>query len=395
MTVILKSGKDKFLRRGYPWVFRNLVDRVEGEPASGDVVRISDSSGHVLGQGFYHAESQIMVRFVTSDADAAVDADFFRARLLKAKRLRESTVGESTHVRLVYGESDGLPGTIVDRYADVLTWSTLCFAMEQRRETILDILQELYSPTAIVERNDNVLREKDGLPQSRGILRGELAGPVRLEEDGVAFEIDVVEGPKTGFFIDQRLNRRPVRRLARGRRVLDAFCADGGFGLHAAAGGAASVHSLDISDAALARVRRNAEINGLHDRFTYERADAMDRLGDLVGEASYDIVILDPPAFAKGRRHREQGVRAYQRININAMKLLTTEGVLVTSSCSQAIDEDEFLKIIRYAARKAGIRFRILGRGYQPPDHPVLDTMSETRYLKLFILQKLEDELPL
>ena len=394
MIVILKAGKDKFLRRGYPWVFRNLVDRVEGEPASGDVVRIADSAGHVFGKGFYHSDSQIAVRFLTRDADVAVDADFFRARLLKAHRLREATVGKATHLRLVYGESDGLPGTIVDRYGDVLTWSTLCFGMEQRRQVILDILEEMYSPVAIVERNDNVLREKDGLGQAKGVLRGRVPGPIRLDEDGVAFEVDVLDGPKTGFFIDQRFNRRPLRRLANGRTVLDVFCADGGFGLHAAAGGAKSVHALDVSDAALARVRRNAEINGFEDRFSYECADAMERLGQLAEETTYDVVVLDPPAFAKGRRHRESGIRAYQRININGMRLLSEEGVLITSSCSQAIEEDEFLKIIRYSAKKAGIRFRILGRGYQPPDHPVLDTMPETQYLKLFILQRLKDEIP-
>ncbi len=394
MIVILKAGKDKFLRRGYPWVFRNLVERIEGNPASGDLVRIADSSGHVFGQGFFHSASQIMVRFMTADPDVVVDTNFLRGRILKAKRLRDATIGESTHMRLVYGESDGLPGTIVDRYDDVLTWSTLCYGMEQRRDDLLDILEEIYSPSAIVERNDNILREKDELEQSKGVLRGALSAPVRLSEEGLAFDIDVLEGPKTGFFIDQRFNRRPVRGLSRGRSVLDVFCADGGFGLHAAAGGADSVHAVDISESALSRARHNAKINGLEDRFTFDCADAMEWLGTVAGKRHYDVVILDPPAFAKGRRHREQGIRAYQRININGMRLLSDEGVLVTSSCSQAIDEDEFLKIIRYSAKKAGLRFRVLGRGNQPPDHPVLDAMPETQYLKLFILQRLTDELP-
>ena len=172
MTIVLKPNKDKFLRKGYPWVFRNLVDRIEGTPTTGDVVRVIDASGHVFGQGFYHAESQIAVRFLTRDAAAKIDADFLRARVLKACRLRQSVFGESTHCRVIYGESDGMPGTIVDRYGDVLTWSTLCYGMEQRREVILDALTELYSPAAIVERNDNILRDKDGLPQAKGVLRG-------------------------------------------------------------------------------------------------------------------------------------------------------------------------------------------------------------------------------
>ncbi|NNE48021.1 MAG: class I SAM-dependent rRNA methyltransferase [Rhodothermales bacterium] len=394
MTIVLKPNKDKFLRKGYPWVFRNLVDRIEGTPTTGDVVRVTDASGHVFGQGFYHAESQIAVRFLTRHAAATIDADFLRARVLKAYRLRQSVFGESTHCRVIYGESDGMPGTIVDRYGDVLTWSTLCYGMEQRREVILDALTELYSPAAIVERNDNILRDKDGLPQAKGVLRGTLPDRVLLDEDGVKFEIDVLDGLKTGFFIDQRVNRRLSKLFARDRAVLDVFCADGGFGLHAAAAGATSVYALDSSQPALDRVKRNAEINGLQDRFTYERADAMDRLEELANEKKFGMVILDPPAFAKGRRHRESGIKAYQRININGFRLLEEDGILVTSSCSQAIDEQEFLKVVRYSAKKAGVSFRILARGFQPPDHPVLDSMEETSYLKLYVVQKLSDELP-
>ncbi len=394
MRVVLKPNKDKFLRRGYPWVFRNLVERVEGDPEAGDVVQIADASGHIFGQGFYHDSSQIMVRFLTRDPDVSVDADFLRNRLLGAHRLRQAAVGPATHFRVAFGESDGLPGTVIDRYSDVLTWSCLCYGMERRREVLLDTLEELYTPAAIVERNDNPLREKDGLAQATGVLRGALPEVVRIEEEGVVFEVDVVGGPKTGFFIDQRLNRIMIRQMARGRSVLDVFCADGGFGLHAAAAGATHVQALDISESALDRARRNAEINGVADRFTFECTDAMTRLEEMVGESQYDLVVLDPPAFAKGRRHREQGTRAYQRVNINAMRLLKNEGILVTSSCSQAIDEDEFLKVLRYAGRKVGKRIRLLGRGYQPPDHPVLDSMPETRYLKLFVVQTLHDELP-
>ncbi len=395
MKVILKPHKEKFLRRGYPWVFRNQIARIDGDPQSGDVVAIEDSAGHTYGLGFYHDTSQIVVRFLTSDVHVSVDEEFFRNRIATAIGLRQSVFGESTHYRAIYGESDGLPGTIVDRYQDVLTWSSLCYGMERRREVLLDILEELLGPAAIVERNDNELRQKDDLESSKGILRGHVPDQILLDEAGVQFQIDVLNGPKTGFFIDQRLNRLLVRRFAKARRVLDVFCADGGFGLHAVAAGASSVHAIDSSEAAMDRLRRNASLNGTADRFDFNVADALDRLGDLADSGEkYDMVILDPPAFAKSRRHRDAAEKAYQRININALKLLSSGGILVTSSCSQAIDEEHFWKVVRYAVRKTRSHVRILARGHQPPDHPVLDVMPETRYLKLYVLQKLADELP-
>ncbi|RMH61085.1 MAG: class I SAM-dependent rRNA methyltransferase [Bacteroidetes bacterium] len=393
--IVLRTRKDKLIRQGYPWIFANLIDRVEGDPATGDVVQIAGTDGHVYGQGFYHADSLIAVRFLTSDPDRPIDDAFFRARLERAFRLRETVFGETTHYRLVYSESDGLPGTIVDRYGSVLTWTSVCAGMEQRRDGLLDLLEDLVGPRAIVERNDSWLREKDGLAESTGVLRGTCDAPVEIDEDGVRFAVDVLEGPKTGFFIDQRLHRQMVRRVAAGRRVLDVFCADGGFGLHAAAGGAASVHFLDVSGRALERVRHNAALNGVADRCSVEQANALDRLGDYVAEGrTYDLVVLDPPGFARQRREVDDATRAYQRINITGLQLLPPGGLLATASCSQAVSEEAFLKIIRYSARKAGARLRLLYRGGHPPDHPVLDAMPETAYLKFFLFEKLDDEAP-
>ena len=402
MRLFLRPGKDKQIRRGYPWVFANQIDRVEGAPARGDVVTVASATDELYGQALYHDESLIAGRFLTADTERAVDEAFFRERVQKAIARRRTVYPEATHVRLVFGESDGLPGTIVDRYGPpgytggVLTFTTLAYGVERRRDGILDALEEGLRPDAIVERNDVALRRKDGLEERTGVLRGHYAGEVEIEEGGVTFGVDVLSGPKTGFFIDQRENRAAVARFAAGRRVLDVFCADGGFGLLAVHAGADHVHFLDAAPATLERVRANALRNGLAGKISTEAADALDRLGAFAGqrEAGYDLVILDPPGFAKSRRQVESAVKAYQRINISALRLLPPGGLLATASCSQALSEDDFLKLIHYSARKAGVHLRRLYRGEQPPDHPSLEAMPETRYLKFFLFEVAGDALP-
>ncbi|MEX2399441.1 MAG: class I SAM-dependent rRNA methyltransferase [Rhodothermales bacterium] len=395
MRITLKKNKDKYLRRGHPWVFANLIAEESGDPGRGDVVEIADHSGDVLGKGLYHDESLIAVRFLTADAGQAVDDAFFRQRIERALALRRQVYGDATHYRLAFSESDGLPGTIIDRYGDVLTWTTLSYGMDARREGMLDALEDLLHPTAIIQRDDAPLREKDGLEQAVGVLRGSYDGPVEIVEDDVTFVVDVLHGPKTGFFLDQRDHRRSVRRFAAGRSVLDVFCADGGFGLHTAAGGATHVDMLDSSSTALDRARRNAERNSLADRMSFIEADALEQLGEMAEAGkTYDLIILDPPGFAKSRRQVDQAMKAYQRINITAMQMLSPGGILATSSCSQAVDEADFLKAVEYSVRRSGSRTRTLYRGYQPADHPVLPTMPETHYLKFFVLQKLGDEVP-
>ena len=395
MRVTLRRNKEKDLRRGYPWVFANQIDDVSGSPASGDVVQIASSTGALYGLGLYHADSLIAVRFLTSDPSRPIDAAFFRGRLERALKLRQQAFAGSTHYRLVNSESDGFPGTVIDRYGDVVTWSTLSYGMASRRNDILDALDELVAPRAVVERNDAPLREKDNLEETSGVIRGTYEGPVEIREDDVTFLVDVLEGPKTGFFIDQRINRQFLRRFAQGRRTLDVFCADGGFGLHAAAAGAESVHMLDSSAAALERARRNAERNGLTDKVSFEESEALERMGELVDEgATFDLIILDPPAFAKSRRQVTQATKAYQRINITALQMLRPGGILATSSCSQAVSEDDFAKIVDYSVRRSGSVVRTLHRGSQSPDHPVLPSMPETRYLKFFVHEKMGDEIP-
>lgn len=387
MYVTLRPHKEKDLREGYPWVFANQVASTTGHPARGAVVTVLTANGTPCGQGFYHDTSLIAVRMLTHDATTPIDDDFFRQRLAHALKLRTSVFAGATHYRLAFSESDGLPGTIIDRYGDVLTWTSLCYGMEQRREMLLDALETLVHPAAIIERNDVALRAKDALPEHRGVLRGNYDAPVEIEEQGVRFLVDVLEGPKTGFFIDQRLHRAMIRTFAPGRRVLDVCCADGGFGLLAAAAGATRVDLLDVSAPALERAQRNAAHNGL--TVHTEQADALERLGQLVQEGRrYDLLILDPPGFARSRRHLDEAIRAYQRLNINALQLLEPDGILATASCSQALEEAAFLKLVRYCARKAGTGLRLLYRGGQPPDHPILESMPETHYLKFFVFQK-------
>ncbi len=389
MRVTLRPRQDKHLQRGYPWVFANQIATVD-EAATGDIVQVLRSDGAPLGQGLYHKDSLIAVRMLTRDAACTIDEGFFAQRVDDALALRTAYFRDATHYRLLFSESDGFPGTIVDRYGDVLTWTTLCYGMEQRRDLVLDLLEERLKPAAIVERNDALLRAKDGLEERKGVIRGSYSAPTRIVEEDVSFDIDVLEGPKTGFFIDQRIHRQVVARLAADRAVLDVFCADGGFSLLAARAGAASVLALDTSEHAIARAAHNAELNGLSDRIAFAGGDALEEL-DLLRQKDrrFDLIVLDPPAFAKSRRHLEQATRAYQRINITAMQLLTPGGILATASCSHALDEKEFLKILRYSAQKAGLSLRTLYRGFQPPDHPVLDAMPETHYLKFYVVQAL------
>jgi 23S rRNA (cytosine1962-C5)-methyltransferase len=393
-TILLRRRGDLGLIRGHPWVFSNQVDSTDGSPRTGDAVVVRAADGRELGLGLWHETSLIAVRFLTPDVHADVDA-LLAERLRRAFAQRRRMFGDVTHCRVLHGEADGVPGTVIDRYGDVLAWSTVCAGIEARRERLLDALGEIAAPRAIVQRDDQWLRAKDGLEEARGVLRGTLEGPVPIEEDGVRMDVDVLHGPKTGTFLDQRFHRHAMRTFVRDATVLDAFCADGGFGLHAAVGGARNVLMMDASEAAIARAAANAERSGVADRVETEAADLMDRLPAMAGEERrFDVVILDPPAFAKSRRHVDAATRAYQLLNINALRLLAPYGILATSSCSTAFPEKEFEKVLHYAARKAECRLRVLFRGSQPPDHPVLPSMPETAYLKFVVVQRVEDALP-
>lgn len=391
--LVLKAKAERPLLAGHPWAYAGTVARVEGSPATGDPVTLATAAGDMLGVGLYHATAGVAFRLVSNNPDAHLDDAFWHGRLARALALRETFYaeaiagGDTRHYRLAFGEADGLPGTIVDRYGSVVTVSTLSSGMDRRLPILVDALRDLVRLTAIVERNDGPLRKKDGLDERKGVVDGTYDGPVEINESGVRCEVDVLGGLKTGFFLDQRLNRLVVRRLARGRTALDVFCADGGFGLHAAAGGATAVRFVDSSAGALDRVRANAARSGLDGvPIETERADALKRLGGMVDEGQrYGLVVVDPPAFTRSRQHVSVALHAYQRVNITAMQLTDDGGILATASCSQPISGDAFTAMLRHSARKAGVRLTLLHRAGQPPDHPVLDAMPETEYLKFHV----------
>lgn len=389
----LKKGAERRLLAGHLWVFSNEVETLEGSaPEPGAIVEVRRTDGAYLGWGLYHPHSLITVRLLGRGEPEELDCAFFRSRLEQAWAMRrEFLEGQTNAYRVCFGESDGLPGVIVDRFSDTLAVQILSLGMAQREEALLDALEELFSPKAIVARYDSPLRQHEGLPIYRAVVRGRLEGPVEIEEHGLYYEIDVLEGQKTGFFLDQREHRRRIRAFAEGRRVLDVFCNEGGFTLNALAGGAYAVWAVDISEPALERLRRNLTRNGFASSCVETiRSDALDFLaGPMPAEGPFGLIILDPPSFTRSRKTVGSARRAYRHLNSRALSWLEPGGFLATASCSHHIYEETFLDILQESARALGRPVRILYRGYQPVDHPVLLGMPETRYLKFYVLQVL------
>jgi 23S rRNA (cytosine1962-C5)-methyltransferase len=391
-SLVLKKGRDKSLRRRHPWIFSGAVEKTTGKPAAGDTVLVQDASGKVLAKAAYSPKSQIRARVWTFD-DEEVDAAFFRARLAEAIALR-AALPASRHtnaLRLVHGESDGLPGLIVDRYADVLVAQFLAAGVERWREPILDLLSELTACEAIFERSDAEVRKLEGLEQRVGFARGNRnASRCPIVEYGLNFRVDVEQGQKTGFFLDQRENRQRVRELAAGREVLDGFSYTGGFSIAALAGGAAKVTAIESSAAALEVARENLAANPLD----AGKVDFVE--GDVFGElrrlrdrgASFRMVILDPPKFAPTAAQAHSAARAYKDINLLALKLLAPGGLLATFSCSGGVSPELFQSIVAGAALDAGARARIIERFGAAADHPVALEFPEGEYLKGLLVVK-------
>ncbi len=373
------------LLAGHYWIYRSdLRSAPNVEP--GDTVRLEDERGRFLGKAWFSSSSQIALRLLTLD-DLPIDAAYLKARLEAASRYRQRVVENTTAFRLVYGESDGLPSVIVDRYGDVLVLQTLSQASERRKAELVQLLQELFAPRAIVERNDPRVRLLEGLEQTVGVLAGQLDTEVLAEENGLRLAYDVLKGQKTGGFLDQRENRAAAAGYARGE-ILDCFCYTGAFALGAARR-AASVEGIDLSGAAVASARRNAELNAITNT-TFREANAFDVL-KAYAEAGrrFDMIILDPPAFAKNRASLPAARRGYKEINLRALKLLRPGGILVTCSCSHHVPESLFLEIIAEAALDARRSLVILERRTQARDHPILLTLPETMYLKCPIMHLL------
>jgi 23S rRNA (cytosine1962-C5)-methyltransferase len=381
-AAITKKGAQRVQARNC-WIYRSdVTDHGGAEP--GDVVRVIDSHKRVLGWALYSSRSQIALRMIAFE-DVEIDRDFWLSRLASAARLREQVVRDATACRLVYGESDLLPSLIIDRYKDCFVIQTLSQGMDALKQMWIELLAERYSPRAIVERNESRVRDLEGLPRATGVVYGSDPGEFVVEENGVRLAVNLVEGQKTGAFLDQRENRIAARGYARGL-ALDCFTYQGAFALHLARQ-AEQVIGIDVSATAIVQARRNAELNGATN-IEFVEANVFDLLREMeqAGER-FDVINLDPPAFAKNRASIEGAVRGYKEINLRAMKMLAPGGTLITSTCSYHMSEESFLNVLAGAAADAGRSVQIVEKRTQARDHPVLISMPETYYLKCMVLR--------
>jgi 23S rRNA (cytosine1962-C5)-methyltransferase len=390
-VIELKRGREKSLKRRHPWIFSGAVEKASGK--AGDTVAVLDSAKKALARAAYSPRSQIRARVWTFDPKEEVDAQFFRGRLEKALALREAlpAAKHTNALRLVHGESDGLPGLVVDRYDDVLVAQFLAAGVERWRDPILDLLMELTGCAAIYERSDAEVRKLEGLEARAGFARGNRnASRCPIIEYGLNFRVDVEQGQKTGFFLDQRENRARVRSLAAGREVLDGFCYTGGFSIAALAGGAKRITALESSAAALDVARENLAANPLDaSRIEFRQADVFAELRKLRdGAARFDLIILDPPKFAPTAAQVKKAARAYKDINLWSLKLLAPGGLLATFSCSGGVSAELFQSIVAGAALDAGADAKIVDRFTAAADHPVALEFPEGEYLKGLLVLK-------
>ncbi len=387
-TVVLKRQRKKRLEAGHPWIYQSEVEEIRGEASPGDMVDIVNHQGHFLARGYINPRSQIIVRVVSYGHDD-LDDELITSRLQQALAWRERFLPGATSYRLVYGEADFLPGLVVDRFEDVLVMQILTLGMEVRRQLIIDALTKIMQPRAIYERNDVPVRELEGLKLYQGWTYGEGPENVTIEENGLKFRVNIVEGQKTGYFFDQRENRAALRPMVPGARVLDCFCHTGSFALHAAYYGAREVLGIDISEVAIEQARSNAELNSLTS-VQFRVGNAFDELRSFYDQGErFDLIILDPPAFTKSRHNIEGAYRGYKEINLRAMKILNPGGFLVTNSCSYHMSAELFHTMLLDARTDVHRPVRLVEWRTQGKDHPILLGSDETQYLKYVILQVL------
>ena len=387
--LVLRRGEDRRVRGGHPWIFSNEVAAWEGDLAEGALAEVTDQRGAFLGVAYVNRHSLICARVLTRRRDV-IDTDFFVRRFERARRLRDGLWPDETAMRLVYGESDQLPGLVVDRYGDWLSVQVLTLGMERRLDSLRAALEQVFTPRGAVFAGDSPMRTLEGLERRREPWWGDVPARVPVTVGGFPLEVDLVGGQKTGLFLDQRENRRRAELRARGRRALDVCCYHGEWALHLARGGAASVLAIDSSAPALEAAAANAARAGYADRVTFRRGSAFDELRALeeAGER-FGIIALDPPALVKSRKALAAGARAYRELNRAAMSLLEEDGVLVTCSCSHHLDDDMFRQVLLESARAARRPMRVLDWAGEAPDHPQLLAVPETHYLKCAVLQAL------
>ena len=384
--VILKRGEEKRIIAGHPWVYANEVSKIEGKDRNGSLAIVKSQDGKYIGKGYINHLSKILVRiFIRNDEEDT--KEYYLDAFKKAKEYRES-LGYNNNYRLIFSEADNIPGLVVDKYADYLVMQCMSLGIDQRKDMLVQCLVELFNPKGIYERSDSQVRSKEGLEPYSGLIYGEVPDEIIIEENGIKMSVDVKNGHKTGYFLDQKENRLAIRRYTKDKTVLDCFCNSGGFSMNAATN-AKSVKAVDISNSALNTVKRNAELNSFKNVTTLE-GDVFKVLRDekTIGN-KYDVVILDPPAFCKSINEVKDSLRGYKDINILGMKLVEKGGILVSSSCTHFITEQMFMNMLRDASRESGRKVRVVEIKTQAPDHPALLCDDETSYLKFVILQVL------
>jgi len=377
------------IANGHPWIFANEVEKVEGEPAGGETVTVFTHDRKYVGMGYINPKSQILVRLLTREKNVEINEQFFLDRIRQCWEYRQR-IGYVENCRLVFGEADGLPQLIIDKFNDYFVIQTLTLGMDTWKPAIVKALETIFSPKGIYERNDVPVRELEGLTQHKGFLSAPFDTKIIINENGLRFHVDIENGQKTGYFLDQQDNRRAIRHIVKDADVLGAFTYTGTFEIHAASYGAKSVLGLDISENAVEQANRNAALNGLEKICRFEAANAFDVLKQWGKEGKqYDVVMLDPPAFTKSRETIQKAITGYKEINLRGMKLVKPGGFLVTSSCTNLVHPELFLQTIQMAAKDARRSIRQVTFQAQASDHPIIWGMDNTNYLKFLIVQVL------
>ena len=397
-VVTLKKGAGRTLKQGGPWIYDNEVESIMGSFEDGDIVLVHDFDGYPLGRGFINRNSKLTVRMMTRDRDTEVDDSFLRMRVKNAWEYRKKVMDDISSCRVIFGEADFLPGIVVDKFSDVLVVESLALGIDRFKEKIVCILKELMEADGIhvrgvYERSDAKVREQEGMERYKGFIGEPFDTKVEIVENGVRYYVDVKDGQKTGFFLDQKYNRRAVSKLCKGARVLDCFTHTGSFALNAGVAGAEHVTGVDASELGVAQARENAVLNGLQERVEFICEDVFDLLPRLEKQGErYDVVILDPPAFTKSRSSIKKAVRGYREINLRGMKLVKDGGYLATCSCSHFMDPELFTKTIGQAAQNVHKRLRQVEFRTQAPDHPILWGAGDSYYLKFYIFQVVDEK---
>ena len=395
--VTLKKGEGRTIKAGGAWIFDNEIDTITGRFKNGEVVTVHDFDGYPMGKGFINQNSKIRIRMMTRKPDQEIDESFLKMRVKNAWEYRKTTVDTSS-CRIIFGEADFLPGLVIDKYEDVLVVECLALGMEQFKETIVNFLKEILAEDGIkirgvYERSDANERTKEGLSKVKGFIGDAFDTNVEIVENSVHYMVDVANGQKTGFFLDQKYNRLAMQRICKGKKVLDCFTHMGTFALNAGIAGAADVTGLDISEYAVSQAEANARLNHLENTVHFRQANVLDELPKLAqaGE-KYDVVILDPPAFTKSREATKNAIKGYREINMKGLKLVKDGGYLATCSCSHFMTQDLLAKTVKEAAKATHKRLRQVEFRTQAPDHPILWAADESYYLKFFIFQVVDEK---